>query len=101
MKDLNDKYPNLFKKSSEETIQSGEESSEEGRAAEDDGADTANDYESRWGWWIWVSEVSKEWRVSWFETLEQTAIMFLNTVCFIIDKNNNEKKQIENWKRKN
>lgn len=49
---------------------------------------------------IWISNVSKEWGVSWFQTLNESAVMFLNTVCFLIDKSNNEQKEIEAWKRK-
>lgn len=33
-----------------------------------------------------MSEVSKEWGVSWFEVLEKNIILFFNTVCFLMDR---------------
>ena len=38
--------------------------------------------------------------ISWFDVYKIQIIVFLNVVCFLIDKSNEEKRQIEEWKRK-
>lgn len=39
-------------------------------------------------------------KTSWFEIYKQPVKLFLNMICYVIDKGNEEKNQIENWKRR-
>ena len=100
VKQLNDGYPQLFQKDSEEDVQKGEGSEEERRANGRNGEDSASSFSNKWEWISWISDVSKEIGVSWFEVYKTTAMFFLNVICFLIDKSNEEKRQIEQWKRK-
>lgn len=100
VRDLNERFPNLFQKDSQEGIQEGAESSEESRTDRTDDSDTENSFGNKWQWINWISLVSKELGVSWFEVYKIQAMVFLNVICFLIDKSNEEKRQIEQWKRK-
>lgn len=100
VRDLNNRFPNLFPKDPEEGVQKGEESSEESRANRADDSDSENSFGRKWEWVNWISLVSKELGISWFEVYKIQAMVFLNVICFLIDKSNEEKRQIEQWKRK-
>lgn len=100
VKSLNDRYPQLFQKDSQENVPEGEGSPDQGGSPEQDGDDSGSSFGSKWEWISWVSAVSKELGVSWFETYQTKVVVFLNVVCFLIDKSNEEKRQIEQWKRK-
>ena len=100
IKQLNDGYPTLFGKDDEERIQKGKGSGEEEKTDGSDGSDSPNSFASKWEWVNWISLVSKELGISWFETYKTNAMLFLNVICFLIDKSNEEKRQIEQWKRK-
>lgn len=98
--ELNEGYPQLFQKDSQEGVQKGEGSTEETRTDGSNGEDSPNSFGAKWEWISWVSSVSKELGISWFETYKVKAMVFLNVICFLIDKSNEEKRQIEQWKRK-
>lgn len=100
IKQLNDRFPNLFQKDPEKTVQEGEESGKEERNNGSDGEDSASSFSSKWEWISWISQVSKELGVSWFEVYKTNVMVFLNVICFLIDKSNEEKRQLEQWKRK-
>lgn len=100
VKSLNDRYPQLFQKDSQEAVPDGEGSGEkEGNNGQDD-SDTDNSFGAKWEWVSWISSVSKELGISWFETYKIKVMVFLNVICFLIDKANEEKRQLEQWKRK-
>lgn len=100
VKQINAGYPSLFPKPDEEDLQEGEGSSKEGGDNESDGADEVNSFSGKWGWVIWISQVSHEMGISWFDVYKTQVVVFLNVVCFLIDKSNEEKRQIEQWKKK-
>lgn len=45
-----------------------------------------------------VDAVSEVTRLNWHEVLEMSVIEFLNINCYLRDKNNYEKEQMEKWK---
>lgn len=100
VKQLNRQYPALFPFEDEESVQERERSSEEGRNNETDGGDETNSFGNKWQWISWVSQVSKELGINWFEVYKLKITIFLNVICFLIDKSNEERRQIEAWKRK-
>jgi len=40
-------------------------------------------------------------RVSWNQVFTMSAVEFLNVICYCIDKAEDQKRQIEKWKKKN
>lgn len=46
-----------------------------------------------------VDQVSETMRVPWSEVLLMNVHQFLNVNCYIRDKNNYEKEQMEKWRR--
>lgn len=100
VKQLNDGYPTLFQKDAKKDVSKGKGSDEEGGTDESDGNDQDGSFGAKWQWVSWVSAVSKELGISWFDTYKIQVVVFLNVICFLIDKSNEEKRQLEQWKRK-
>lgn len=54
----------------------------------------------KWGWLAWVDMVSNTCRCSWDDVFRKSAVEFLNIVCYSRDKAEEEKRNIERWKRR-
>lgn len=46
-----------------------------------------------------VDQVSDTMRIPWSEVFKMQVLEFLNVNCYIRDKNNYEKEQMEKWRR--
>ena len=53
----------------------------------------------RWGWIYNIDRVSERMRISWNDAYKLNIIEFLNVLCYIKDRNDWEKQQIEDYKR--
>ena len=53
----------------------------------------------KWGWIFNVDRVSETMRISWNEAFKMNIVEFLNILCYIKDKGEWEKKQMEEYKR--
>lgn len=59
-----------------------------------------NSFTKKWGWVCIVDAISETLRVSWDDVYQMNIYSFLNVYCYIIDKNNDEKRRIEEFKKK-
>lgn len=46
-----------------------------------------------------VNNITDVTHIGWYEVFEMNIIEFLNITCYIRDKNNWEKEQMEKWRR--
>lgn len=98
---INGQYPNLFNKGDEEDAEEGERSSEEVSIKEDDRSVSENsEFGAKWNWVCWIDRVSEVTRLNWHQVYDMYIQEFLNIICYLIDKGNEEKRQIEEWKRR-
>lgn len=100
MKEVNAAYPTLFGQDDEEEAEERKGSAEKNSDSEKPSEAGTDAYTSKWQWVIWVDKVSETLRVDWFKVYSLNVKMFLNIICYSIDKANNEKQAIEDWKRK-
>ena len=93
-------YPNLFGIDDEDME---EESGDRGTETPDNRGGTDDEetkgFTYRWGWIYNVDRVSETMRISWNEAFKLNLIEFLNVLCYIHDKNDWERKQLEDYKR--
>jgi hypothetical protein len=71
---------------------------EEGGEEETSGGDS--EFGIRWKWIATVDRVSETIRDSWEKVFDMNIYEFFNVLCYSIDKANEEKRQLEMWKRK-
>ena len=70
---------------------------EEGEDGEGEGSEestTGNTFSNSWGWIYQVDIVSETVRASWEVVLNMNIIEFLNILCYIKDKKEEEKRQM-------
>ena len=91
---LHSQYPGIFGEILEEDSQEGEESNSK---ETDDQAD--NQTKNAFQWLEWIDAVSERQRISWPEVYNLTIVEFLNTISYIIYKNNKEKEQIKQFQK--
>ena len=94
MDSLTSLYPVLFGADGKK----GEGQGEEG---DDDGADRGTSFHDKWGWVSAVDRVSQTMRTDWDRVYKMPAMEFLNVVSYIKDKTEEEKREIEKWKKRN
>ena len=94
MDSLTSQYPVLFGADGKET----EGQDEEG---DDVGADSGSSFRDVWGWVSAVDRVSQTMRTEWDKVYKMPAMEFLNVVSYIKDKTEEEKREIEKWKKRN
>lgn len=98
---LNGSYPNLFNKRDEEDVEEGEGLEGEISLKEDVSSNEEyGGFASKWNWISWVDRISEVTRLNWYQVYDMQINEFLNIMCYIIDKTAEEKRQIEEWKRK-
>ena len=78
----------------------GDQGQEE--AEGDPGADPSagGGFEERWGWIANVDAASETCRCSWDELMRWPAVEFLNILAYRKDKNEEEKRKLDEWKRR-
>lgn len=54
---------------------------------------------ARWGWLVMVDNVAEVTKESWDKIFEKNIIEFLNLNCYIKEKREFEKKQIESFQK--
>ena len=92
---INAGYPNLFETG-------GPEDTGPGETDEGPGGDTGpSGFADRWGWVAHVDGVSETMRQSWNDTFRMPALEFLNVIAYRKDKAEEERRQIERWKKQN
>ena len=92
---ISSQYPILLGERGKKAKESGDEEGDDG---EDSGPSAFHD---RWGWIANVDGVSETMRVSWDHVFSMPAIEFLNVICYMKDKAEDRKAQIEKWKKEN
>jgi hypothetical protein len=70
----------------------GEEEDTEGDRPDDEG-------DSKWGWVQCVDAVSDTCRCSWDAVWEMGIIEFFNILCYRKDKQEQEKRSLEKWRK--
>ena len=96
VRSVNDRYPTLFGKDVEEDVQEGEGSEEERRVI---GEDSSASFSQKWGWFTNVVAVGETLRMPTLDVYKLPVMVFLNVVCYNIDRSNYEKSEIEKFKR--
>lgn len=84
----------------EEENEEGEESRGKNKDEGDSGETTPNSFSDKWGWIHAVDEVSETTRESWETVFKMNIVEFLNILCYIRDKAAEEKRKMEEYKRK-
>ena len=56
-------------------------------------------FTGKWGWVYVVDMISECLRVSWDDVYEMKVYSFLNVYCYLIDKNADEKRRIDEFKK--
>lgn len=56
-------------------------------------------FQRKWGWVAQVDAISELTRQPWDSVWNMDVIEFLNLICYREDKLNEQKKQIEKWRR--
>lgn len=98
---INSEYPSLFGKRDEEEIEENKEQiRKEKDSKESDTDETVTPFTQKWSWIIWIDKVSEVTKFNWHQVYDMQIKEFLNTICYVIDKANEENRQIEEWKRK-
>ena len=92
---INSQYPVLFNQGGYE----GEGQDGEGDDPEEDSGHAT--FTEKWGWVALVDGVSDTLRCEWDKVWMMPAIEFLNIVCYRKDKAEEEKREIEKWKKRN
>lgn len=59
-----------------------------------------SDFAGKWGWISCIDSVSETCKCDWDKVWEMKAIEFLNILCYARDKREEEKRRIEEWKRR-
>jgi hypothetical protein len=90
---INSGYPNLFDAGGETYKGPGDEE------GEDEGDPAPSGFADRWGWVAHVDGVSETMRQSWNDTFRMPALEFLNVIAYRKDKAEEERRQIERWKK--
>lgn len=83
-------YSNLLQRKSQ---------GESGDSGEDEEPQSSRVFDEKWGWIANVDAVSETCRCSWDDVWNMTAIEFLNILCYRNDKLEEQKAQIEKWKK--
>ena len=95
MQEVNTGYPVLFGRQGGE-----EENSADGEGGDDEVDSEGGAFGVKWDWLAWVDMVSNTCRCSWDDVFRKSAVEFLNIVCYSRDKAEEEKRNIERWKRR-
>ena len=97
--EFNNGYTGLFGEKDEE----GEEEDEQGTTS---ASTTSNrrieqsySFGKKWGWVYWVDRVSETVRDSWNNVYKMNPYEFFNILCYRKDKDEEEKRKLEEWKR--
>jgi hypothetical protein len=65
-----------------------------------DGGDTGgNSFTEKWGYIKMIDIVSETTKDSWDKVSEYNVFQFFNIFCYYIDKTNEQKRQMDEWKR--
>lgn len=75
-----------------------DDNEEYGEEEEDGGSDS--EFGKRWKWVAMVDRVSETVRDSWEKVFTMNVYEFFNIVCYRIDKDNEDKRNMELWKKK-
>ena len=100
VKEINDRYPQLFGKNDEEGTEEGKGQDSKDSNTEKDGGSQGDYFTSKWGWLRTVDIVCEITRTSLWDVYKLPIMVTLNLYCYHIDKSNFEKSQIDDWKRK-
>lgn len=92
---VNSQYPVLFGTDGPEDKEQG---TEEGTGGEDPGP---SGFAKRWGWYAHVDGISETMRISWDDVFKMPVLQFLNMICYRNDKAEEQKREIERWKKNN
>lgn len=79
------------------------------KVEEDNGKDTDKSgfnaspktFAAKWGFVIWIDQVAEEQNCTWTEAKRLNIVEFLNTVNYISDKAEENKRQMNEWRAKN
>lgn len=95
MRKFNQGYSSLFN-------QEVEEDDEEGEGQEDKSGvpESNNGFGAKWAWVSMIANVSDVTKETWANVLKMDVYSFFNITCYIIDKRQYEKQQIEEWRKK-
>lgn len=93
MAKFNQSFPNLFGSVDKDR------NSEEGEEG-DNGNDSDNqEFSQKWGWISNVQSVADTMHKSWDDVFAMNVVEFLNVICFIKDKAEKDKADLEKWRR--
>ena len=99
---INDCYPNLFNKTDEEGDEEREEQDTEG---ENEIGNSERNREStfaeKYGWYVMVDAVAQLYNCDWDKVFAMPVKQWLNLYCLSIEKGKEEKRKIEEWKKRN
>jgi hypothetical protein len=74
----------------------------QGTEEEGDGEDSGvSGFQDRWGWVANVDGVAQTIRTDWDSVYKMPAIEFLNIICYRRDKAEQERIELEKWKKRN
>ena len=96
-------YSNLFgvdDEDLEEEEEAVEGTGEDAKGSGDTDVDVTS-FSYKWGWVHSIDKVSETMRISWDDAFKLNIIEFLNVLCYIKDKNTEERKQLDEYKQKN
>ena len=95
MGDINSGYPILFGAGGDDDRRQRNEDED---AEPDSGI---SEFNEKWGWVANVDAVANTMRLSWDDVYRMPAVEFLNVVCYRRDKAEEERMQMEKWKKRN
>lgn len=91
----------MFGKTDEEGNEEGERQRESEQDEDGNNSDTeGSEFGRKWGWISFVDAVSETTRNSWDEVYQMNPYMFFNILSYRRDKQEEEKRQIERYKRR-
>lgn len=90
---VKDSFPNFFNNTDEEI----EEEEQEQGDTNDVG--NSNEFASKWNWIILIDNISELTRESWDKVFEKPIIEFINLCCYLKDKREYEKQQIDSFQK--
>lgn len=63
------------------------------------GSEGNNEFAKKWGWTFWVDRVSETTREPWSVVYDMNPYTFFNLLSYRKDKEVEEKRQMDEWKR--
>ena len=90
----------MFGEKDEEVEEEDEQGTTGTSATSNRRGEQGNEFSKKWGWTYWIDIVSETTREPWSKVYEMNPYFFFNTLSYRKDKDAEEKRQLDEWRRK-